>query len=192
MAEEIIFTVNDTQEQVFLFVQEDTGGGAVDSVNGQTGVVLLQTDDVPENTNLYYTDARVSNNTDVAANTLKTGITPTQASDITTNNSKISYTDSAAVALNTAKVGYTDALVDANSSVVANTAKVGITAQQSTDITTNNSKVGVTNEQQNTINTEVEVGMTGEDLVLNVLSLTQAEYDAGTPIATTFYIITDA
>ncbi len=33
---------------------------------------------------------------------------------------------------------------------------------------------------------------TGSDQVLNVVSLTQAEYDAGTPIATTLYIITDA
>ena len=33
---------------------------------------------------------------------------------------------------------------------------------------------------------------TGADVVFNVVSLTQAEYDAGTPIATTFYLITDA
>ena len=33
---------------------------------------------------------------------------------------------------------------------------------------------------------------TGSDVILNVVSLTQAEYDAGTPIATTFYLITDA
>ncbi len=33
---------------------------------------------------------------------------------------------------------------------------------------------------------------TGSDVVLNVVSLTQAEYDAGTPISTTFYLITDA
>lgn len=38
-----------------------SGGGAVDSVNGQTGVVVLDTDDISEGvTNLYYTDARVS------------------------------------------------------------------------------------------------------------------------------------
>ena len=36
-----------------------TGSGAVDSVNGQTGVVVLDTDDINEATNLYYTDARV-------------------------------------------------------------------------------------------------------------------------------------
>jgi hypothetical protein len=45
------------------------GGGAVDSVNGQTGIVVLDTDDIGEGaTNLYYTEARVSANTDVAAN----------------------------------------------------------------------------------------------------------------------------
>lgn len=35
------------------------GGGAVDSVNGQTGVVVLNTSHITEDTNLYYTDARV-------------------------------------------------------------------------------------------------------------------------------------
>ena len=42
-------------------------------------------------TNLYYTEARVSANTSVAANTDKVGITTQQASDITTNNAKISF-----------------------------------------------------------------------------------------------------
>lgn len=37
------------------------GGGAVDSVNGQTGVVVLDTDDIAEGaTNLYFTNARAS------------------------------------------------------------------------------------------------------------------------------------
>ena len=30
----------------------------------------------------------------------------------------------------------------------------------------------------------------GSDSVINIVSLTQAEYDAGTPVATTLYIIT--
>lgn len=43
---------------------------AVSSVNGFTGAVSLTTDNIPEGTtNLYFTDARVSTNTDVAANT---------------------------------------------------------------------------------------------------------------------------
>ena len=44
----------------------------------------------------------------------------------------------------------------------------------------------------NTINTELEAGMTGEALVLNVLSVTEANHTAGTKILTTLYLITDA
>ena len=59
------------------------GGGAVDSVNGATGTVVLNTGDIAEVTNLYYTEARVSANTNVTANTAKVGITTAQATDIT-------------------------------------------------------------------------------------------------------------
>ena len=49
------------------------GSGAVDSVNGQTGVVVLDTDDISEGTtNLYYTNARAQ-----AAITAGTGVTVT-------------------------------------------------------------------------------------------------------------------
>ena len=63
------------------------GGGAVNSVNGQTGTVVLSTANIAENGNLYYTDARVysnvisigyANNANV---TLKANIT-----DLTTAN----------------------------------------------------------------------------------------------------------
>jgi plastocyanin len=37
------------------------GGGTVDSVNGQTGVVVLDTDDIAEATNLYFTTTRARN-----------------------------------------------------------------------------------------------------------------------------------
>jgi hypothetical protein len=47
------------------------GGGAVDSVNGQTGVVVLTTSDIAEGTNQYYTEAKVNSNASVAANTAK-------------------------------------------------------------------------------------------------------------------------
>ena len=45
--------------------------------------MVLNTGDITENTNLYYTEARVSANTNVAANTAKVGITTAQATDIT-------------------------------------------------------------------------------------------------------------
>ena len=46
----------------------------VDSVNGQTGLVVLDTGDIDENGNLYFTDARVAANSAVAANTAKVGV----------------------------------------------------------------------------------------------------------------------
>jgi len=118
------FTFNpSTSGVVVATIGGGTGAaGLVDSVNGQAGIVVLDTDDINEgSTNLYYTESRVTANTSVTANTAKIGITPTQASDIVINNAKISYTDAAAVALNTAKVG--------------------ITPTQASDITTNNAKV---------------------------------------------------
>jgi hypothetical protein len=47
------------------------GGGAVDSVNGETGVVTLDTGDIPEGSNLYFTDLRVASSPSVSANTAK-------------------------------------------------------------------------------------------------------------------------
>ena len=70
-------------------IASDDVVGAVNSVNGDTGVVVLDTADIAENTNLYYTEARVEANSAVALNTAKTGITPAQAGDITTNNAKV-------------------------------------------------------------------------------------------------------
>lgn len=101
------------------FLREDGDGtsswqpaptGTVTSVNTQTGAIVLDTDDINEGiTNEYYTEAKVTANTSVTANTAKTGITSQQATDITTNNAKTSYTDATAVSLNTAKVTYPSA-----------------------------------------------------------------------------------
>jgi hypothetical protein len=92
-----IVDVSGTAETKKITVANLTSGigGAVDSVNTQVGVVVLDTDDINEGaTNLYYTDARVDANPDVVANTAKVGITPTQASDIVTNNAKVSNVQS--------------------------------------------------------------------------------------------------
>jgi Fe-S-cluster formation regulator IscX/YfhJ len=96
---------------------------AVTSVNGETGVVVLDSDDITEGaSNLYYTDARVSANSDVTANTAKVGITTQQAADIVTNNAKVGITTQQAsdITTNNAKVGITTAQADA---ITANTAK---------------------------------------------------------------------
>ena len=100
-----------------------TSTAPVDSVNTQTGAVVLDTDDIDEGTsNLYYTDARVSANSDVTANTAKVGITTQQAADIVTNNAKVGITTQQAsdITTNNAKVGITTAQADA---ITANTAK---------------------------------------------------------------------
>jgi len=114
-------------------------------------------------------DDLIAKQSQIDLNTAKVGITTAQASDITTNN---------------AKVGYTEALVSANSDVVANTAKVSFDSASST-------KLGgiEADAEVNTINSKTTSEPTGSDLVYNVVSLTQAEYDAGSPVATTFYLI---
>ena len=131
-------------------IASDDVVGAVNSVNGQTGVVVLDTADISEDTNLYYTEARVEANSAVALNTVKVGITTQQTSDITANNAK----DTA----NTANVTSAGALMD---SEVTNLADVKafdttdylassvttITTQQASDITDNNDKIGITSAQ---------------------------------------------
>jgi alpha-tubulin suppressor-like RCC1 family protein len=73
-----------------------TGGGAVDSVNGLTGTVVLTTANVTEDTNLYYTNARVYSNVTqlgyITTSSLNGYATNTQlssyalTSDLTTSN----------------------------------------------------------------------------------------------------------
>ena len=63
------------------------------------------------------------------------------------------------------------------------------------EVTATTDKNYVTDIEKTKINSSVNSTTIGEpigsDVVLNTVSLTQSEYDAGTPIATTFYIITD-
>ena len=134
---------------------------AVTSVNGETGVVVLDSDDITEGTsNLYFTDARVSANSDVTANTAKVGITTQQSSDITTNNAKVGITNQQAadIVTNNAKVGIT---TQQASDITTNNAKVGITTTQADAITANTAKVGITTDQANAITTNTaKVGIT--------------------------------
>ena len=131
-------------------------------------------------------DDLISKQSEIDLNTAKVGITTQQSTDITTNNAKVGITptQSSDITTNNAKVGYTEALVSANTDVVANTAKVSFDSASST-------KLGgiETGAEVNTINSTTTSEPTGSDLVYNVVSLTQAEYDAGSPVATTFYLI---
>tara|TARA_R110000772_G_scaffold32906_4_gene80295 strand:- start:6326 stop:8116 length:1791 start_codon:yes stop_codon:yes gene_type:complete len=134
------------------------GGGAVDSVNGEIGVVVLDTDDIAEGSANKYMVLGTSGTTALAGNT--TTITGGQASEITANTAKVGITAGQAteIADNTLKVGITGGQA---SEISANTLKTGITSGQATDITTNNAKVGITPTQASDIVTNnAKVGIT--------------------------------
>ena len=72
-----------------------------------TGITTNQANQIVTNTQkVGYTDALVSANTDVVANTSKVGITTQQSSDIVTNNAKVGITTQQAsdITTNNAKV----------------------------------------------------------------------------------------
>jgi hypothetical protein len=132
------------------------------AVEASNGITSFQAGSIIANTlKIGITSVQAGN---ILINTAKVGITPAQASSIVTNSTKVSYTDSAAVAVNTLKNTYPS--VDA-------TKLSGV-------------EVGA---DVNTVNSSTTGEPTGSDVVLNIVSLTQAEYDAGTKIATTLYVI---
>ena len=157
-----------------------TGAGAVDSVNSQTGAVVLDTDNISEgSSNLYYTDARVAANSSVAANTAKTGITTSQANEITANTAKVGITtqQSSDITTNNAKVGIT---TQQAADIVTNNAKVGITTQQASDITTNNAKVGITTTQADAITANTaKVGITTDQANAITANTAKNSYPSG-------------
>jgi hypothetical protein len=94
---------------------------------------------------------QTTQNTAIALNTAKTGITAKQASDITTNNAKISYPgdqDISGIAINAAGIATLKTeQATQNTAIGLNTAKTGITAKQGSDITTNNAKISYPGDQ---------------------------------------------
>ena len=99
-----------TKEAVDELVEQSVLGVA--SVNTRYGAVVLTKTDVGLSNvlNVNLTPA-------VDLNTAKVGITSVQASDIVTNNSKISFTEQEAVDLNTAKITFPEASVNHRSYV---------------------------------------------------------------------------
>ena len=76
----------------------------------------------------------------------------------------------------------------AQNNIKVNNAKISYNSTASTKLGTIEE-----NAEVNTINSDTSTdGVTGSDQILNVTSCTQAEYDAGTPVSTMLYIITDA
>ena len=115
---------------------------------------------------------QTTQNTAIALNAAKTGITSQQASDITANNAKVGITSQQAsdITANNTKVGITTAQA---SEITANTLKTGITSQQASDITANNAKVGITSQQASDItanNTKVGITTTqASEITANTL-----------------------
>jgi len=101
------------------------------AISASNGITTLQSDAITANTSkVGYTEVLVSANTDVAANTAKTGISTVQADAITANTAKsgITTVQSDAITANTAKSGISTVQADA---ITANTTKVaGATATE--------------------------------------------------------------
>ena len=198
----------------------------VDSVNSLTGAVVLTTANIAENTNLYYTEARVSANTDVTANTAKISFDSTSSNKLASIQAGAQVNTVSSVNGNTGAVTLTTSDVaegtnkymvlgtTASTALAGNTAllQLGttsttalagdtttISAQQATDITANNAKISFdsasstklagieTGAEVNTIDSDNSAGGTQ---ILNVVSMTLAQYQAATKVATTLYIIT--
>ena len=150
-------------------IASDDVVGAVTSVNGAAGVVVLDTDDVAENTNLYYTEARVAANSAVALNTAKTGITTAQADDITANNLKVSNATHTGDVTGDVELTIEDNVVNAAKLDVSNNGAAGQLLQYNADGTMT-WVTGVTGDiTAVTAGDGLTGGGTGGDVTLNVV-----------------------
>ena len=110
----------------FTIAAADAPAQLVTSVNTQVGAVILDTDDIAEGTNLYFTDARVAANSAVTANTAK----------LTANTTNVT----AAGALMDSEITNLSQVKAFDSSDYLASSVTTITAQQAADIVTNNAK----------------------------------------------------
>ena len=110
---------------------------AVTSVNSQTGAVTLTTSNISEGSNEYYTEAKVSANTSVSANTAKIGITSSQASAIVANTAKNTYPSSDAT-----KLAGIESSADVTDTANVTSGLVSATSISETDKATIRSNIG--------------------------------------------------
>ena len=185
-------------------IASDDVVGAVNSVNGQAGVVVLDSADISEDTNLYYTEARVSANTNVAANTAKTGITTQQASDITANNAKVSdqtvtLTEGTNVTITGTYPNFTIASDDVVGAVNSVNGQTGVVTLDSADIsedtnlyytearvsansavTLNTAKTGITSGQASAITANTaKTGITSSQASAITANTAKISYNSG-------------
>jgi hypothetical protein len=153
------------------------GGGGVASVNGSAGVVVLTTANINEVTNLYYTEARVTGNGSVSANTAKITNVTTDLVEGTATNTTVDVNSSdgnnaTLLAASTSRAGLmTKAKFD---EVVANNAKVtnathtgdvtGASALTIADGVVNTDQIAddavTVDKLENSINTDIATGVT--------------------------------
>ena len=152
-----------------LALTTDIPNVPVDSVNGQTGVVVLDTGDIDENGNLYYTEARVAANSAVAANTAKVGITTQQAADITANNAKVGITPTQAgeITANTAKVGV----------IAGGTSGQALVKASGTDYDTEWADIAIDTQYHNRFQTDAETFRSGATDTVELYYTAKADGD---------------
>ena len=89
------------------------GGGAVDSVNAKIGIVVLDTDDIGEGVNKYYTDAKVQ--TVIDTNTAGyASTTYVDTEDATTLSTANTYTDTSIAAIPAVDLSSYETIVNSN------------------------------------------------------------------------------
>jgi len=116
----------------------------VQSVAGKVGVVTLNTDDVSEAANKYYTESRVNANTNVAANTAHRSSDGKNHSDVVSNNSHRSGSGSD------------------HSDVASNTTHRGSDGKNHSDVVLNNTHRSVVTGNPHVV-TKTEIGLSNVD-----------------------------
>lgn len=192
----------------------DSVSGAVDSVNGQTGVVVLDTDDISEGATNKYNATHTGQVDGSTVLTLRSEAISDQGvkSPITGSEYLLledgatlykaegnlfvdgsgavmesDFSHSHSVLVQQGGTGSPETVNFSNNTILGKAGGGDLDALTATEVRT---MINVADGAEvNTIDSITAGEPTGSDQVLNVVSLTQAEYDAGTPIATTLYII---
>ena len=170
------------------------GGGAVESVNSQTGVVVLDAGDVGAATSAQGSTAdsalQPGNNVSELVNDagyITSAIPEAPADGKTYGRKNTAWSEVTGGGAVDSVNGQTGVVVLDASDVGAATTAQGLLADSATQP---NDNVSTLTNDAGYVPSD-PTGVTGADSINNMMSLTQAEYDAiGTPDASTLYIIT--